>query len=65
MKTEDVKEAIREAERFIKKARKIHDVGWTDCSGKKQVYLKCGADAAACKRSSMDLTRALAKMRRA
>jgi hypothetical protein len=64
MKMAAVKEAIQEAERFIKAAKKIKETTCKDCFGIVRKFDPYGADAAACKRASMDLTRALAKMRR-
>ena len=59
MKAELLNEAIKEAERFLKKAK--------TCKTSSEEY-KYGThfnskDAAATKRSSMDLTRALARLR--
>lgn len=57
MKVDDLSEAVALAKRFIKEADQckrstIH------------AYVESGAQAAATKRASMDLTRALAKLRR-
>lgn len=49
----DLDVAIEEAKRFIKKAEA--------CKGEN--YVKSGKPAAACKRASMDLSRALADLR--
>ncbi len=56
MKHSNVKSAIAEAERFLKRAKKLIP----DDYGK----VSTGENAAACKRASLDLTKALAKMRR-
>lgn len=63
MKMAAVKEAIAEAERFIKAAKKI---GVYKCYDGMEIkgQAEYGQKAAACKRASMDLTRSLAKMRR-
>lgn len=57
MKISAVREAISEAERFIKRAKML----------KEDQYLRgetpWGALSASCKRSSLDLSKALAKMR--
>ena len=63
MKMAAVKEAIAEAERFIKKAKNVKEDAWKDKFGNVHKFNPSGASAAACKRASMDLTRALAKMR--
>ncbi len=58
MEIEKVEQAIREARRFIDKANlALQRVG-------KSKYFYCGKETAACRRSSMDLTRALADLRR-
>ena len=59
MKIDNVIAAIAEAERFLKRARLVRDE-----AGKNKIYAMAGANSAACKRASMDLTRALVKMRR-
>lgn len=56
MTNDSVKEAIAQAERFIAAARAIQ---W-DHRG----YLMGTVESAAARRASMDLTRALARMRR-
>jgi len=58
MTKEKVKEAIYEAERFITKAKLA--LGKTE--GKK--YLYANKENGACRRSSMDLTRVLAELRK-
>ena len=64
MKMPAVKEAIAEAEKFIKRAKNVKEYTWKDSSGITHRHILMGADPAACKRASMDLTRALSKMRR-
>ena len=66
MKIADVGKAISEAERFLKKAKLCReDVYYTaNGSPKKSSKVIEGAIYAATKRASMDLTRALAKLRR-
>jgi len=64
MKMAVVKEAIAEAERFIKAAKKVKDKKVTNICGDTYSIIETGAIPAACKRASMDLTRSLAKMRR-
>lgn len=54
MKTENLKRAIEEAERFLAAARRV------DAGG----YWTFGKEPAAAKRASMDLTRALSELRR-
>jgi hypothetical protein len=61
MRADSVDVAIREAERFLRTARgakqTVRSINLTD-------YIEAGAGAAACRRASLDLTRALAEMRR-
>ncbi len=58
MEIEKVEEAIYEARRFIKKAElAVERVG----SSK---YFYCSKETAACRRSSMDLTRSLAELKK-
>lgn len=64
MKMAAVKEAIAEAERFIKVAKQVKEQKETFYDGTTITIIPHGAIPAACKRASMDLTRALAKMRR-
>ena len=62
MKISAVKEAIAEAERFLEKAKKVRpyvEENYPQASS----YAVDGADTAACKRSSLDLSKALSKMR--
>lgn len=63
MQMSAVKEAIADAERFVKKAKKLEVYTCYDGT-KLPKEAEIGVRAAACKRASMDLTRALAKMRR-
>ncbi|MDD4390233.1 MAG: hypothetical protein PHW03_05455 [Eubacteriales bacterium] len=58
-----VREAIKEAERFIQKAKKVKQMTFSN-GEKSTVYTEYGSESAACKRASMDLTKALAKMRK-
>lgn len=53
MKTQNIKEAKFEAKRFLKKIKDFEDIGSSNQS----------KESGALKRSSMDLTRALSKMR--
>jgi hypothetical protein len=62
MKMVAVNEAIAEAQRFIKAAKQVKAVKFFN--GVPAAEAEYGKDSAACKRASMDLTRALAKMRR-
>lgn len=67
MKVENLKEAISEAERFLEiagqvKIKKV--VGTHQAAGKTWLVVEdYTKETAACKRASMDLTRALAKLR--
>ena len=58
MKVDKIKEAIYEAERFITKAK----LALEKTEGKN--YLYANKENGACRRSSMDLTRALAELRK-
>ena len=58
MEIEKVKEAIYEAERFVTKAK----LAVKRVEGQKYFYVS--KETAACRRSSMDLTRSLAEMRK-
>ena len=62
MKMSAVKEAIVEAERFLKRAKKLRPYVKDDYP-QESSYAAEGAESASCKRASMDLTRSLAKMR--
>lgn len=62
MKIEDLNDAISEAERFLKRA-KVAKAKYV--SDKMTSYFYTCKEAAATKRASMDLTRALTKIRRA
>lgn len=75
---EDVQEAIAEARRFIERAEKLYVTWWEDRElsasklhraklgdkAPKSAEIEGGRDHAAMKRASLDLTRALAKMRK-
>lgn len=61
MTPETLREAIKEAERFVRIAKKV-GLGNAYTGG--PVCVKYGVESAAAKRASMDLTRALARMRR-
>jgi hypothetical protein len=58
MKIYDLRAAILEAERFLKKAKEVRVSNYAECG------LLGGKETSACLRSSMDLTRALATLRR-
>ena len=65
MQVEALKKAMAEAERFITAAKKVEIVHKKFEDGTSYDHLKyCSKEAAACKRASLDLTRALAQMRR-
>jgi len=55
MKPDALVDAIEKAKEFLRRAKKVS----TTTS-----YVKSGAEAASCKRASLDLSRALAKMRK-
>ncbi len=58
MQIEKVKEAIQEARKFIDKANlALQRIGNSE-------YFYCSKETAACRRSSMDLTRSLAELRK-
>ena len=57
MQIENVVEAINEARRFVGKAKKV-------LKGMENSKYFWGKEVAACRRSSMDLTRALSEMRK-
>ncbi len=59
MEIEKVEEAINEARRFIKKAVKV-----LRRNDKEKYAIYCSKETAACRRSSMDLTRSLAELRK-
>lgn len=65
MKIKDIDAAIVEAERFIKAAKKARaNGGATEYSiGSGETHRTIGRHAAAAKRASLDLTRALAELR--
>lgn len=62
MRKDRLYEAVAEAERFLKKAEAVRkaDSTW----GGQQLVVPGGNETAALTRSSLDLTRALAKLRR-
>jgi len=67
MKLERINDAIEEAERFLKKAkaaRKQAEVLCKEYPTDKYLWISSGAVAAACKRSSMDLSMALVPLRK-
>lgn len=61
MKTENLKEAIEEAKRFLKRAEDLNK----KVSKKESAYIYGGypKESGSVKRASMDLTRSLAKLR--
>ncbi len=59
MEIEKVEEVIYEARRFIKKAVKV-----LRRNNKEKYAICCSKETAACRRSSMDLTRSLAELRK-
>lgn len=61
MTPKTLREAIEEAERFVRIAKTVK-TGTSAVS--KFEYIDFGVESAAAKRASMDLTRALARMRR-
>lgn len=63
MSPEKLKAAVAEAKRFIEKASKTKVKTWEDIYGKKHNEVAQGKDAAAVKRASLDLSRALAALR--
>lgn len=64
MKVERLENAVKEAQRFLGKVRELRDnAAHADkLSGKR--YIETGKHTGAVKRSSMDLTRALAELRK-
>ncbi len=65
MKAEALEKAFEEAERFIELAKKVEIVHDKYANGKPYVHVKdYTKETAACKRASLDLTRALAEMRK-
>jgi len=66
MRVKDVQEAIGEAQRFITKANHCLDREYEEYKShaRLSVFCKSCTESAACKRASMDLTRALSKMRK-
>jgi hypothetical protein len=58
-------EAIVEAERFLQRAKKLRLMVKDSYQGlHSKTYLSYGSDSSAVRRASMDLTRALARLRR-
>lgn len=64
MTPNQLKAAIQEAKRFLEKAYQTKAKTWEDCFGKKYFEVEQGKEAAAVKRASLDLSRALANLRR-
>jgi hypothetical protein len=62
MEIKTLQESIREAERFIEKAKAVHITEYK-YSGLPHSKLDSGANSAACKRASLDLSKVLAKLR--
>lgn len=60
MKPGQLEDAVEEARRFIAKAAEVRPPR----DDRMSPYAEPGPEVAACKRASMDLTRALAKLRR-
>lgn len=68
MRLERIDEAINEAERFLKRAKAARVQAEVACKQHptdKYLWISSGALAAACKRSSMDLSKALVPLRKA
>jgi len=62
---EQVKNAIRLANDFVARAKEaLNDRNEFEHEGKIVSYMRPGKKSGACRRASMDLTRALAEMRR-
>ena len=59
MIVERLRYAIAEADRFLKAARTLNKM-----TRKDQYYVSYGKESGACRRASLDLTRALAEMRK-
>lgn len=64
MTPEALKAAVTEAKRFLEKAAKVETKKWETYAGQKRTGIKQGKESAAVKRASLDLTRALASMRK-
>lgn len=62
MKLDNLDKAIQEAERFIEKAKVARESRQPSTYAPSIYYFR-GLESSACKRSSMDLTRALSKLR--
>ena len=65
MNVERLQNAIVEAERFIRAAKKVEIIHSKYANGKPWIRVgEYTKESAACKRASMDLTRALAEVRK-
>lgn len=64
MKPEALKTAINEAKRFLERSSRVNTHTWEDYAGKKHTIVQQGQDSAALRRASLDLTRALAQLRK-
>ena len=60
MNKDTLNEAIQEAERYLKKAKRAQKASEVN----KYFYITGCVESAACRRASMDLSRALSNMRR-
>ena len=59
-----LKTAVQEAKRFLEKAYQTKAYTWEDMYSKKHTAVAPGKEAAAVKRASLDLSRALAQLRK-
>jgi hypothetical protein len=59
-----LREAIAEAQRFVKLAKLVQFTSTKAMDGKTYEYVVTGPQPAAAKRASLDLTKALARMRK-
>lgn len=65
MKIERLEAAVKEATRFLSKVKELRDNALHDYANTREGrYIESGRHTGAVKRSSMDLTRALADLRR-
>jgi hypothetical protein len=64
MTPEALKNAVYEAKRFLERASKAKTCTWVDQSQKNHSELDPGEHAASLRRVSMDLTKALANLRK-
>ena len=65
MRAETLQNAIAEAERFIRLAKKVEIIHGKCGNGKPRVRVEdYTKESAACKRASLDLSRALSEMRK-